>query len=259
MAMGLQPKAPAVQFFGRVYPAGLTINANAPDVVYRSHDGAINGTIDVVVVNSEVSASWRTSDYDRKNLWPFWAHAQRITVAIVNLIAFRGGFAATVILDRYREENGFEDGISFVEPKVAALSPILESDDGLRSVFSILANEQRLMVVLGDLIAGLWSQDHKVINCARSVEAIRQLVAGYSLTPKQQWPIFNDALNLNRDYVDLIMNHSKDPRHGKKPVSSPEEVTEIMKRTWIIFNRYFEYKLRGEQNLDTSIFPMLSG
>jgi hypothetical protein len=126
---------------------------------------------------------------------------------------------------------------------------VLKDDAGLLAVFSVMAGEQHLMVVMEDLIAGLWSQDHKVINCARSVEAIRQLVAGYSLAPKQQWPIFNEKLNLDRNYVDLIMEHSKDPRHGKRPSSSPHEVAEIMKRTWIIFNRYFEYKLRGEQKL----------
>jgi hypothetical protein len=69
--------------------------------------------IDVVVTNSEICVSWNTSDYDRGNLWPFYAHARRITVAIVDLIAFREGFAAAVILDRFREDTGFEDGISF--------------------------------------------------------------------------------------------------------------------------------------------------
>jgi hypothetical protein len=257
MAAEAQPVTPAVQFFGRVYPAGLTINANAPGVRYLSDDGTITGTIDVAVVDSEISVSWHTSNYDRKNLWPFWAHAQRITVAVVDLIAFRGGYAATVILDRYREDNGFEEGISFAEPAVASLAPVLSDDAGLLAVFDILAGEQHLMVVMEDLIAGLWSQDHKVINCARSVEAIRQLIAGYSLEPKKQWPVLNDRLNLAPDYTALIMKHSHDPRHGKRPVSSPQEVTEIMRRTWIIFNRYFEYKLRGEKKLDVSTFPVL--
>jgi hypothetical protein len=115
------------------------------------------------------------------------------------------------------------------------------------------------MTCLEDLISGLWSQDHKVINCARSVEAIRQLIAGYHLEPDAQWPIFRQALNVERSYLDLIMNYSKDPRHGKKDGAPANDVDTIMERTWTLIYRFFYYRLGGNKSLDKKRFPVLRG
>jgi hypothetical protein len=248
-----------VQLLGRVYPAGFTVNLHAPRMKYASDDGALTAEIDVQVTDSDVSVSWTTSDYNRDTLAAIWVHSRKLVTSLVDLIAFRAGAAATVVLDRYKDPTGRIDTLVIGQPQVKGISTLLDSDAGLLSVFGVVAHEPHLMTVLEDLISGLWSQDHKIINCARSVEAIRQLVAGYHLEPNAQWPIFRVALNVERSYLDLIMDYSTDPRHGKKDSAPTNEVNTIMERTWILIDRFFNYRVGGNKRLDESLFPILRG
>jgi hypothetical protein len=249
----------AVQIFGRVHPAGLTVDLHAPQIKYSSDDGTLTAEIDVKVVKSEICVSWTTADYRRDTLLAIWAHSRKLATALVDLVVFRMGAAATVIMDRYQDHTGHSDVLSFVEPRVKGISTLLDSDTGLLSVFSVIADEQHLMTVLEDLISGLWSQDHKIVNCARSIEAIRQLIAGYHLEPDAQWPIFRRALNVDRSYLGLIMDLSKSPRHGKKDSAPAHDVDAIMERTWTLIYRFFYYRLGGNTDLDKKRFPVLSG
>jgi hypothetical protein len=246
-----------VQLFGRVYPGGLKINLSAPGITYTADDGTLTGTIDITVRDSAITVDWRLSGYKREQLLPIWTHSKKLTTVLVDLIAYRMGAAAIIILDSYTDDNGFSDNIAIVEPAVAGQSTSFQSDAELLKVFALIASEQPLMLVFEDLISTLSSQDHKAVNCGRCVEAIRQLVAGYHLDAKQQWPIFNKFLNLDRSYPDLIMEHSKDPRHGKQMHVDPVVITEVMRRTWVIIDRFFHFRLGGNSKLDLSKFPIL--
>jgi hypothetical protein len=248
-----------VEMLGRVMPSGLTINASHLGVGYAADDGSLTGMFNITILNSEVRVTWEAKTYSPDNLFPIFFHATRLAKSLVNLIAFRMGAAATVMLDYHRVDGGNVRAINILDPSVAGLSNLLESDEGLMSVFEMMAEEPHLMLVLDDLIAGLWSQPHKLINCARCVEALRQLVAGYRLTPRQQWPIFNDRLRLTRSYTDPIMRHSLDPRHGKEYAIPDGEVAEVTRRTWVIANRFFRYRLNGNSKLDEQSFPVLAG
>ncbi len=250
---------PAVTLLGRVYPRGLIINASAPDVTYRSDDGTIEGDINLIINRSAIRVSWYTDNYSRDNLWPFWSHADRIATSVVNLIAFRGGWAATTVIDRYEEAGGFSDKIAFVEPAVQGISSLLQSDENLLAAFTILTKRPHLMVVMEDLIATLWSQEHKALNCARCVEAIRSLVADESSNASDQWLALRNALNLDRRYIELIMHGARNSRHGRPSDFSAEDVTEIMRRTWTIIYRYLELQMRECGKLDSTTFPLLHG
>jgi hypothetical protein len=226
---------------------------------YTSDDGTLTAEIDIEVIDSDVSVSWTTSDYNRDTLPAIWLHSRKLVTSLVDLIAFRMGAAATVILDRYKDHTGHIHTLVIGQPQVKGMSSLLDSDTGLLSVFDVIAHEPHLMTVLEDLISGLWSQDHKIINCARSVEAIRQLVAGYNVEPNAQWPIFRAALNVERSYLDLIMNYSTNSRHGKKDSAPTNDVNIIMERTWILIDRFFNYRLGGNKILDKKLFPALRG
>lgn len=158
---------------------------------------------------------------------------------------------------RSRDPSGKRDDIALVEPAVQGLATAIRDDGGLLKVFTVIAEQQELLLVLEDLIASLANQDHKTINCARCVEAVRQLIAGYGVEPKKQWPILKDKLNLETSYLKLITDHPKDHRHGKQTGVDPAIVTEIMVRTWTIIYRFFHFRLGGDQKLDTTQFPIV--
>ncbi len=114
------------------------------------------------------------------------------------------------------------------------------------------------MVIMEDLISGISIQYHKTINCARCVEAIRQIIAGYEISTSEQWKLMRGALNVEREYLELIMNSAKYNRHGN-PVSTDDAViAEVMRRTWTIVDRFFHYRIGGNRELGGAQFPLLA-
>jgi len=66
------------------------------------------------------------------------------------------------------------------------------------------------------------------------------------------------VLNISRDYQQWISEQAKGPRHGD-PAFVPGDVTvEITHRTWVVMNRFLEYRKRGNQPLTAPDFPLLS-
>ena len=250
-----------VSILGRVYPAGYKVQLVHEGTIYKADDGTLSGKVDVRVVNSAIVVRWTLDhEYNKDLLLSIWTHSKRLATGLVDLIAFRQGMAANVVLDRYVEPGGAPQDLAFGEPAVQGLATSLPDNDdkALLAVFRLMADEQQLLLVLEDLITGLSSQDHKAINCARCVEAVRQLLAGYDLTPVQQWPIIRDKLNLGEAYLNLIMSNSLNYRHGKQVPVDPALVTEIMKRTWTVIDRFFHFRLGGNQKLDAAKFPVLT-
>jgi hypothetical protein len=131
----------AVQIFGRVYPAGLTVDLHAPQIKYASDDGALTAEIDVKVIKSDVCVSWTTTNYNRSSLPAIWVHSRKLATALVDLIAFRMGAAATVIMDRYQDHTGHSDVLAFIEPKVKGITTLLDSDAGF--AFRLRRDSQR--------------------------------------------------------------------------------------------------------------------
>jgi hypothetical protein len=131
----------AVQILGRVYLAGLTINLHAPRMKYVSDDGTLTAEIDVQVIDSDVSVSWTTRDYNRNTLPAIWIHSRKLVTSLVDLIAFRIGAAATVILDRYKDHTGHSDTLVIGQPKVKCISTLVRQR--CRIAFCLRCDRQR--------------------------------------------------------------------------------------------------------------------
>lgn len=246
-----------VTWTGHVYPSGLTINAAHKGARYTANDGTLDGTLDIVVENSAITVAWEIETYRSDNLLATWIHSRKLVTVLVDLIAFRMGAGATVVLDKYQIDNCAVENISILEAKVAGLVTSFLSDAEFLEVFGIVAKEQHLMVVFEDLISTLSSEEHKAVNCGRCVEAIRQLVAETEADRKKQWLIMQDLLNLDRSYLELITNHSIEPRHGSNAAADPNEIAEVLARTWVIIDRFFHFRRGGNRKLDIVHFPLL--
>lgn len=246
-----------VVWTGHVYPSGLTISIAHTGARYTASDGTLDGMLDIVVEDSAITVAWEIENYSSDNLLATWIHSRKLVTVLVDLVAFKMGAAALVVVDKYQIDGKPAEEINIMEPKVANLATSFASDAELLEVFSIATKEQHLMVVFEDLISTLSSQEHKAVNCGRCVEAIRRLVAENEADPKRQWPIMHHLLNLERSYLDLITNHSKEPRHGKAPVADPDEITEVLTRTWLIIDRFFHFRRGGSVKLDVAQFPLL--
>ena len=97
------------------------------------------------------------------------------------------------------------------------------------------------------------------INCHLAVEGIGRLVSPNEDDTKRRWLNLRAALNLSEDYVHLISEASKGPRHANLVdiFSTTIEVAEARKRSWTIMNRFLEYRRRKVVSLPEDEFPRL--
>jgi hypothetical protein len=81
-----------------------------------------------------------------------------------------------------------------------------------------------------------------------------------SLTEKDQpraWAAMQAALNISQPYQKRISALSTSPRHADRSFINGADVTEALKRTWTVMNRFFEYRKRGKKPLVPPDFPLL--
>lgn len=97
------------------------------------------------------------------------------------------------------------------------------------------------------------------VNCARAVEGIRHLIAGEGERPEVAWPLMRESLNVDRAYLEFITSSSTKNRHGHREMLKSLTAREIMKRSWILMDRYLHFLKRSGVPLTEPEFPMLAG
>lgn len=116
-----------------------------------------------------------------------------------------------------------------------------------------------LFMALNDLIAAISLPHVSTVNCARAIEGLRHLIASTGSSDKQAWEQMRQALQIDKAYLKLITDSSAASRHGNRVHVPGSVTTEITRRSWIIMNRYFEYRKRGNRVLSLTDFPLLKG
>lgn len=183
-----------------------------------------------------------------------------IVQALVNLSAFRLGGGVVVFFDHWTDEFGNESGISLNDPALSSLCTAFRGQPkNFLSVMNVIFAEPPLFMALNDLILSLTLPNHAPINCARSVEAIRQMIAAQGMNRAKAWPIMRSMLNLDQSYIQLITDSSTKHRHGNYVHISGNIVQEITKRSWVIMDRFLHFRLRKNKKLPIRKFPLLIG
>jgi hypothetical protein len=111
-------------------------------------------------------------------------------------------------------------------------------------------------MALNDLVTANTLPHYSPVTCARTIEGLRHLIAP-GLQPKDGWSSLRQNLNIDENYLKFITDHSKGPRHGDPQHIPGAITTDIITRTWVIMNRFLEYRKRGNDALPISEFPML--
>jgi len=119
-----------------------------------------------------------------------------------------------------------------------------------------LAPGQGLFKILNDLVSTLARPLEWTVNCARAIEGIGHLISPSKPKP-EQWEALRTNLNLSKDYLTLITNESKAPRHGQLLPVKNITLSEIRKRSWTVMDRFLTFRKIGNVPLPISDFPVL--
>ncbi len=88
---------------------------------------------------------------------------------------------------------------------------------------------------------------------------MRHLIAPDVNSVPAQWAVLREKLNLDRAYLDMVMDASTDPRHGKRAHTTGDVQLEVTHRAWTVMDRFIAFLRRGGADaLPLSEFPMLT-
>jgi hypothetical protein len=66
------------------------------------------------------------------------------------------------------------------------------------------------------------------------------------------------ALQATQESIQPITDASRGPRHGDLAYIPGEITSDITRRSWILMNRFLEYKRRGDKPLPAEEFAVLN-
>lgn len=250
-----------VHFHGQVLPRPAQISvSNIPLVSWTvpEHDLELHYTL--TIKQSVVHVIVTANKFDTKeHLVALYMRALDLTRSAVDLIGFVKGMGLVVHLDRFVDSDGKSMELVFNDESLVPLCTAYQIDDGFSEMLSILLASHPIAAQLRNLIESITIPHVSLVNCARAVEGLRQIMAPAESNDSSAWKLMRDALNVDEAYLKLITGKSKGPRHGGTSHVPGTVTSEVTKRAWNVMNRFLEYKKRNDTPLPQSEFPMLLG
>lgn len=244
-----------VTIFGRVLPEGKAFQVNDMSPMRWVSD-EISMRMKIDITSGSVVVTCEVQEYKESKLGVILAASTMPTRALVNLHSFATGEPFTLVFDEVERPVQGRQTLGFQNPALASLVTSYGNSD-LSRVSALVLTDERLMLLFYDLSLAVSAIPmYQPIACGRALDGIRNFLAPDKPT-KQGWPIVHAALNVSKNYVIKVSGMSEKPRHAEIIRYSPAEIQECLERTWVVTNRFLEYRLRGSHPLTAPEFPLL--
>jgi hypothetical protein len=264
--MGYISNMPTVHFSGKILPAVVEISMDSiPELDWVEIPINLKMHFTISIVKSTVDVKIDCNIYRQEDFGQLYNRAFDLARGCVDTLAFATGYGLTVYFESFTAPDETVNPFFGQNPALAAYCtffkyPIVTQDDrlALNGALKIVLSEPPIFMALNDLIQANTVPHLVPVNCGRVLDGLRKLVVP-GVDPKQGWPTFQTTVNADGAYLVYISDHSKNPRHGDREFISGTIASEVLKRTWIIMNRFLEYRKRGNQPLPLAEFPLLQG
>jgi hypothetical protein len=254
---------PKIQFLGRVLPATSGVTVDIPDLKWKWQEAGIDLMFRVRIGSSVINIECELDKYEPGYSNELYKRASDLARAAVNVVAFSAGLGLSVVIETFIGPDGMPSPIMQHDPRLASLCTAYSLDPArkvdLGRVYELSLTEPPLFRALNDLIEAITIPHVSSVNCGRVIDSIRRMItAPGTLSDKLAWKAMNDSLNISQGYQQLISNTSTGPRHGDPAFVAGNTTEEITRRTWMIMNRFIEYRKRGNTPLSATEFPILT-
>ncbi len=253
---------PIVYFTGRVLPSAEAIKITVRDLPAAHWEEVSLGLVmdfTVQIQDSKVSVECQVNRYQDDDLPHLHMRAIDLARAAIDIFCFANGWGLTIWLDTFIKPDGAEQFLVSQMPQLAPLCTafnLAPTGGQVEDVWKLVVSEPAIFMALNDLIAGITWPHFAPVNCARAIEGLRVLMVP-TTDRKQAWPIFQTNLNIERDYREYVTDISTGPRHGDRAFIPSTLVTETITRSWVIMNRFLEFRKGGNRPLPLADFPLL--
>lgn len=248
-----------VTFLGRAYPRAAHVSVEGP-VYFQTFLGVIDREVSfrVDIRQSDITVSGEVRDYEPAMMMVVHNRAYDLARGLLDLAGFLQGRGFSMQFHFLQLDDGEPSPIDYVNPDLPALLTILGDEDAFDKVARGPLSKPEVFGALNDLVLGLSQLHHSTVNCARATESIRHIFQADGERDEDGWRRMRAALRFDRSYLDLIVKTSRQQRHGKRAWVSGDIATEVIRRSWVVMDRYLAYAIGGEVPLDPVKYPVLS-
>jgi hypothetical protein len=252
---------PVVTFIGKIHPPVLHISIQGmPTVTWEASDIGLTMTFSFRIHESDVRVECDVNRYKPDDFIPVYMRAFDLVRGAVDLACFSTGIGATVTLDAFIGPDGVQLAILSRDERLASICTAFTlgppPNPDFAAALNIVLGNPSLFMAMNDLITAITLPHHSSVTCARTLERLRHIIAP-GQDPKPGWEALQNNLNLEKSYVQFVTKYSIGPRHGDPEHIPGVVTTELTKRTWVIMNRFLEFRKRGNIPLPIAEFPMM--
>ncbi len=257
---------PTVSFWGKVLPSGpVKLSYSMPLPITWPVEKFGRANFRIKIENSEIVVDCEISEYKPELMGALHIPAVELTKGLVDLAAFSSGYGWFVFLDTFVDPDGNKKPLIYthhelsVECTAYKASPANQEErDTFAKIITAVYADRALMYAMGDLVETVTRPNVQPVNCGRVMDSLRKIVAP-SLAPAAGWRVLHGIVNCDEKYLRFVTDLSTNPRHGDRSMIAGEPAWEAVKRTWIVMNRFLEYRKGGNQHLPLNEFPRLAG
>jgi hypothetical protein len=249
-----------LQFLGRVLP-DIKVTVPPQDVTWQEPEFGIDVVFKIRINQAFINIECDVENQSPDNVGLLYIRALDLARASVNMIAFAIGAGINVVLDICIKDDGVPFPVFPINEDLGRLCTALDvsSTGGTidRHLYQMVIGEEPFYRALNDLVFAISMPHVSAQSCGRAMDGLKHLIASPGAKEPQAWQQMRDALRIDRKYLTYITDTSAGPRHARPGHIPGSITTEVVRRSWIIMNRYFEYRKRGGQPLLLSEFPLL--
>jgi hypothetical protein len=188
---------------------------NYPTVTWEAteHNSIVKFHISIVDGNVTVTCDMENFE-ESKHFLDLHLRAQDFVMVILDLCSFSTGKHHRLLIEKWIKPSGEVSHIYdmfYTGPQLNSAATTHASD--FETLLKIISVDPPLFRALRDLIEGTMVPHASAVNCGRVLDALRKLIAP-GLRPDPGWAKLRETLRVERSYLQLISDTSKDPRHG---------------------------------------------
>ncbi len=229
---------------------------------FEMREASLDLSIRYTVADSTFDVEGELSEYKDELASFYIDRAHELVRTVVDMYSFATGTGLTCFTDTFISPDGVIRPIlperAFLRELCTAvdISRVSDKQDLIRTLLVLTADSQ-IFMALNDLIVAISVPRIADINCGRAIEAIRHVMTPDGVDRSLGWAIMRNRLNLGKKYVSVITDSSQAGRHGDRTEPGAVPINEILKRSWIIMNRFLEYKKGADNPLPVQNYPLL--
>lgn len=246
---------PTLTFRGRMIPEWLELTADHTHEIDRTEQEAVEAVrFELRVEKARITVTAKTQPTSRDDHQSLFMPALDMARAFADVVCLETGKAFVATFDDVVLPSGKVMPLVLADGNLRRIfGPFLR--DNFEAVVDLAHVEGHVARLLSDATVMLTWSHYAPIAAGRVAEAIRQLLTD-GRSPAS-WAKMREMLRVDRAFVELLTDYSKNPRHGHREYVPGEVNSELAWRAWTLLGRYLALRVHGP--LDPQEYPLLTG